>query len=159
MYQDKFNLFQDVRDVGAEGAGTYKSTNVSGALLAAVGVGVDLLAAGNDPGPGTPVRIDTRITEAFAGGTSVDFRFVQADNALLTTNLETLSSSGAIVVATLILGYQPLPHFIPIDRVTRRFIGLDMVAVGAVFTAGIVTSAIVWDSQQNDSDNPAVTGF
>ncbi len=157
MYQDLQNLFQLNRDVGAEGAGTYKSTNVDGALLAGVAVGVDLLAAGNDPGSGEPVRIMTSITEAFASGTSVDFRLVQDTDALMSTPT-IIASSGAIVTATLVVGYRPLPHFIPRDRITEQFIGLLMVVVGAM-DAGIVTSAIVWDDQTNDSDQPAVTGF
>jgi hypothetical protein len=158
MYQDVDNLFQNVRDVGAEGAGTYKSNPNLGALLAAAGVGVDLLVAGNDPGSGEPVKIHTMVTEAFAGGTSVDFRLVQADDEALTTNLETIASSGAIVTASLVAGYRPLPNFIPREAVTRRYIGLDMVVVG-VMTAGIVTSGIVWDDQSSDSDWTAVTGF
>lgn len=83
---------------------------------------------------GDPPDFYVRVGTAFADGTSVAFQLVCADNEELTTNLQVLATSGAIVDASLtantIVWKGKLPQKIP-----RSFLGMQAVGVGT-HTAG-----------------------
>lgn len=99
-----------------------------------------------DPGRGGLSELLVQVVTAFAGGTSLQVKLVQADDAALGTNLVVLQESVAIVEASLVAGYQfrlALPA-----GFTQRFLGLQYVTVGT-HTAGNVTAGLVIDKQTN----------
>ena len=90
---------------------------------------------------GNPLDLIVRVGTAFAGGTSVEFQVVCADDAALTTNLQVLDSSGAIPEASLtadtIVVRKPAPQDIP-----RAYLGVRAVGVGT-HTAGDFDARLV----------------
>jgi hypothetical protein len=120
------------------------------------GASVDLNVAGNDPAPGAEVPVETLITGASAG-TSLQALIIQADSADLQTNQDILESG--TVDTVMAAGTRLGPHFIPLDKVTKRYIGVSIVSVGVGGGGAAVSSSIVWDRQTNDSDNAAATEF
>lgn len=105
---------------------------------------------GNQPGDigvGEHLYVAITIAAAVTGGTSVDFQYVTADDAGLTTNLTVLGSTGAQAVAGLTLGAL-LSLRIPRNSGTlRRYVGMRYVVVGTN-TTGSVISEIVKDINQ-----------
>lgn len=94
-----------------------------------------------DLGKGADLDIVARVMTAFSGGTSVEFQYVSADDAALTTNVTVLGSSGAIVIASLPLGTQVVVEANPAQpRTIRRFVGVRYVLVGAVAAGAVFTS-------------------
>jgi hypothetical protein len=88
------------------------------------------------------------VTEAFASGTSLLTELVNADDAALTTNDDTLASSGVVVEANLTLGSKLLElPAIPLSA-ERRFLGVRYTTVGT-HTAGEVHGGIVAGLQTN----------
>lgn len=107
-------------------------------------------AAGNQPvdiGMGDGVRIAFSIPTAVSGATSVEFRLVHADDASMTNNLETISSTGAIAVANLTAGKS---FALYVGRsapyIVRRYLAVQYVIVGTSAT-GTVLANIVKDFQ------------
>jgi len=90
---------------------------------------------------GHPLDLICRVGTAFAGGTSVEFQLVQADDAALTTNKEVILSSGAIAEAKLtadtIVFKGPMPR-----KVSRAYIGIQATGVGT-HTAGTFDAELV----------------
>lgn len=153
MY-DKNLVFSDAQSI-AQVAGTYKSDAYDTWQGATAGAGTAPIGGPllNDIGRDhTPLFCE--ITEAVSTGSSptVDFRFVQADEATLTTNLATVTSTGALAAAVLVVGYQPaIGPFIPPGRVTQRWIGMTYVIAVATTTTGKVSSGLNWDRETNTS--------
>lgn len=106
---------------------------------------VDLGAAGREIGTGKPLFGVAHVTEAFtaAGAATLTVDLIEADDAALTTNVDVLSSSGAIGKATLALGYKialPVP---PRSNVgAQRYIGFRYTVATGPMTAGKVLSHI-----------------
>lgn len=95
-----------------------------------------------DLGKGGDLDIVFRILTAFVGATSVEFQFVQADDAALGTNLEVIASSGAVAEALLTAGSQVVVDVTPSQpRVTRRYVGVRYVIVGTQ-SAGAATATL-----------------
>ena len=149
-YQDRQMMFSI--DQAITTAATYDSTDA-----------IDLEAAPpRAVGDGEIVRVSTQVTEAFAGGTSINIQLVQADDVGLDTNVEVLAETGVIALADNldVLGAR-FPLMVPAQQVARRFIGMNYVGLG-VFTAGKFTSGIQIDEQQADAGPTGVawaTGF
>lgn len=98
------------------------------------------LATATDIGEGEQLYLRTVVATAASGGTSVEFQFVGADDAALTSNLLVLGSSGAIAVASLTAGAKfetPLPP--RISSLGKRYVGIRYVTVGAVAAGAYVS--------------------
>lgn len=84
---------------------------------------------------GNPPDFFVRVGTAFAGGTSVNFQLVKADDAALSTNLVVLAQSGAIPEASLTKDTIVWKGRLPQNLGDAGFIGIQAVGVG-VHTAG-----------------------
>jgi hypothetical protein len=141
-----------ILDVNALFSGSYASGVITGQSIIGTGnilgtnsydtqAGLTLNTGGQnvDLGKGQDMDVQFDLTAAVAGGTSVEFQFVNADDAALGTNLTVLASSGAIPVASLGLGAR-VPMTVPkVDpRTLRRYVGVRYVIVGTT-TAGAVS--------------------
>ena len=111
-----------------------------------------------DTGGSSPVRnvgwgeemrmmVQTATTVAAAGAATVTFEVIQADDAALTTNVETLISSAAIGKAALTAG-GPLPLDVVLPSNTRRYIGVRYTVGTGPLTAGAFTAALVHDTDR-----------
>jgi hypothetical protein len=87
-----------------------------------------------------------QVTTAFVGATAtVDFRLTSADNGAITTNPTDHWTSGAIPVASLVVGAR---WIIPLPRAAyRRFLGIRVVTATATTTAGAIDAFLTNDVQ------------
>lgn len=135
------------------GSGTITSTNVID--LAGVGTG----NTARDLGQGEDLNIEIGIGTAVAGATSVEFRLVMADDTGISTNVQTVVSTGAIVIANLTAGALIALH---VDRAlplpARRYMALQYVIVGTT-TTGTVTAAMVKSFQDRGNNTLFNSGF
>lgn len=94
-----------------------------------------------DLGKGEDLDLVFNVMTAFAGATSIEFQYVNADDTALSTNATVLASSGAIPIASLAAGAQPVLPLPPADpRTTRRYIGVKYVIVGAGSAGAVFAS-------------------
>lgn len=145
MITDKEHLFSDTQDldvVGLDG-GTITSTNEydlgpMGSPTVGTWENLNSFAIGT----GEQLYVHVMVDEDFAGGTSVQFRLV-SDATVGQTDAgdQTLADSGAIVIATLVDGYE---FFIAVNPhvETDRYVRMAYTGVGT-FTAGMVTASLV----------------
>lgn len=100
----------------------------------------------NDYGRGEPleIAISTLVAAAAAGAATVNFELIQADDAALSVNVETLVQTGSIPIARLTLGALVPLH---LDRAApyapRRYIGVRYTVGTGPLTAGTFSAAIV----------------
>ncbi len=107
---------------------------------------VDLSVA-RDIGEGQDLFMNFAVTEAFAGGTSTNFEVIIADNAALSSNVQVIGASGAIVTASLPLGTNVAVRLNPlIGSLGKRYLGARY-TVSGTNSAGKVTADIVMDVQ------------
>jgi hypothetical protein len=107
---------------------------------------VDLSVA-RDMGEGGDLYMNFAMTEAFAGGTSTNFEIIIADNAALSSNVQVIGASGAIVTADLTLGKNVAVRLNPqIALLGKRYLGARY-TVSGTNTAGKVVADIVMDVQ------------
>jgi len=118
-------------DQAVTAAGTVNSTDVYDA-------GVDLNINTN-----RELQVFAEVTEAFAGGTSVNLQLVESDNEDLSAG-DVLAESGAIDVADLADDYRFFAQALP--RTSKRYLGFQIVSVGT-FTAGKFSGGLVRDIQ------------
>lgn len=104
---------------------------------------------GNQPndlgrGEALEIAISTLVAATAAGAATVNFELIQADDAALTTNVETLVQTGPIPKASLVIGALVPLH---LDRAApytpRRYIGVRYTVSTGPLTAGTFTAAIV----------------
>lgn len=118
------------------------STDQAVTTTAVSGSSVDLSIA-RDMGEGEDLFVNFAVTTAFAGGTSVKFEAIIADDAALTSNVTVVGSTDAIVTASLTLGYNAAIGINPlIGSAGKRYMGARYTVVGT-YTAGKVTADIV----------------
>lgn len=111
---------------------------------------VDLSQA-RDIGEGTDLYMVFSVGTAFAGGTSINFEAVVADNSALSTNVTTIAMSGAVVTASLGASAQVIVRLNPqIRSLGRRYLGARYTVVGT-YTGGTVTADITTDIQDQKS--------
>ena len=130
---------------------------VTGTSVAVLGTSSYDLGVARDIGKGEPMNIAFEVVTAASGGTSVQFQYVQADDAALSTNLEVLGETDAIPVASLTAGTQivlPVPRVEP--RNARRYVGVQYNLAGAV-AAGAYFAAMVHDV--SDKQQSYASGF
>ena len=105
---------------------------------------VDLVTA-RDIGKGEAIDVFVGVTVAPVGGTTVQIQLVQADDAAITTNVNVLTQTDAIPIATLTLGKQIPIRVGRVDpNIARRYLALRYVLVGA-FSAGAYIAGITND--------------
>ena len=105
------------------------------------------LSIARDMGEGGDLYMNFAMTEAFAGGTSTNFEIIIADNAALSSNVQVIGASGAIVTADLTLGKNVAVRLNPqIASLGKRYLGARY-TVSGTNTAGKVVADIVMDVQ------------
>ncbi len=98
---------------------------------------VDLLQA-RDIAEGRDLYGRVEVTTAAAGGTSMEFQFIVADDAALSVNVTQIATTGAIPVASLTAGARFVAKLNPrLGSLSQRYLGMRCVNVGAN-TAGAV---------------------
>lgn len=128
MLLDKKSMFSDAQVVTITAA----ATNV-----------IDLGSARNI-GQGEPLNVHVQVTAAMtAGGTSLDVRLV-GDTALpIDGSSVVLASTGAILAATLVAGYEFALRFWPTPASPAyRYVSIYYVAVGTFSGGGHITAGI-----------------
>jgi hypothetical protein len=107
---------------------------------------VDLSQA-RDVGEGTDLYLVFTVPTGFAGGTSIQFEAIVADNGALTTNPTNVGGSPVIPLAQLTAGSWFAVRINPsIRSLGRRFFGARYTVVGTM-TAGNVNADVVTDIQ------------
>lgn len=128
MYVDKNLLLDSEFDIGAPATSTPSTGSVD-------------LGVARDIAKGKPLYAVIVVDETFAGGTSVQFKFISDTVATLaspTYHVETI----AILTADLTAGREPIVLPVgEIDSDRERYIGLYYTITGT-FTAGKITSFI-----------------
>ena len=115
------------------------------------------LGTARDIGEGNELMMNFDVGTAFAGGTSLQFEVIVADNAALTTNVTVVGSSAAVATASLTAGKMETVRINPqIASLGRRYIGARYTVVGTM-TAGTVTADMVMDIQ--DGRKSYASGF
>lgn len=100
----------------------------------------------NDIGRGEPLEIviSTLVAATAAGAATVNFELIQADDAALTVNVETIVQTGPVAKTSLTLGALVALHY---DRAAplaaRRYIGIRYTVGTGPLTAGTFSAAIV----------------
>lgn len=136
MLSDEQTTLMDDLDVGSGGAATTVSRSYD---LGAPGSDVQGNAAPSDAGL-SHLILDNRVTTAFAGGTSCELQVIQSANSDLSSP-DVLESTGAIAVATLVVGYKFKINRVP-QSITKRYLGTRAITVGAT-SAGKIRSQII----------------
>lgn len=107
------------------------------------------LGVARDIGAGTPLHFYHSLnTAAPAGGTSIEFQIVGADDAAISSNVVVLATTGAIALADLKLNYltfQPVPRVPGSPGTAKRYITTRLVRVGTFTGAGTWSSGITYD--------------
>lgn len=123
------------------------------------GAGADMGSIRPHLGDGEKVKYDIRIVVQPVGvGASLEFELVEADNAALTTNPVVLRTTDPIAITALPVGTL-IDLTVPINKVTKRYIGLRALLTGADLTAGEVQGGVVLDHQTNRAGFAASTGY
>lgn len=137
-------------------SGSYSAAGVlTGQAVTATAVSTNSLdtnpntLGGNQPndigrGEGLEIAISVLVAATAAGAATVNFEYVQADDAALTTNVETIVQTGPIGKAALTVGALIPLH---LDRAAplapRRYTGVRYTVGTGPLTAGTFTAAIV----------------
>lgn len=101
------------------------------------------LGVARDMGEGQDLYMNFAVITQLAGGTSVNFEVIVADNAALSTNVTVIGASGAVATASLVAGYNTAVRFNPsIASNGRRYLGARYTIVGT-YTSGTVTADVV----------------
>lgn len=127
---DKFNEFSDAQAVTT---GSTTSTYSFDTKSADIGTGEDTYLT---------IQVDEAVTSG--GAATVDFKYVESDNADLSSST-TLASTGAIGKATLVAGYQAMKIKIPAN--TKRYVGVIYTVATADLTAGKFSAFLSKDLQ------------
>lgn len=93
----------------------------------------------NDPGQGEALEAMVVILTAPTVGTTCKYQVIQADDAALTSNVQIIGSTADIPIASLPIGtLVPIawPGAAPVP--TKRYMGLQVVTVGAIATHSIL---------------------
>ena len=111
---------------------------------------VDLSEA-RDIGEGRDLYVRYQVTTAYAGGTSVQFQAVVADDAAITTNVTVVGAGKVVPVADAVLGFRDAFKLSPdIGALGRQYFAVQAVNVGAN-TAGAVYADV--GAEISDSKN------
>ena len=120
------------------------------AALAVAGTGnllaTDVIDLGSarDLGAGSDVMFYNSInTAAAAGGTSIEFQIIGADDAAMSVNVVVLATTGAVAIADIPINYL---NFLRLQRaVPKRYISARLVRVGTFTGATTWSSGVTYD--------------
>jgi hypothetical protein len=105
------------------------------------------LSIARDMGEGQDLFMNFAVTTALAGGTSVKFEVIQADNAALSSNVQVIGSSDAVLTAALVAGYNTAVRINPqVASNGKRYLGARY-TISGTYTSGNVTADVVTDIQ------------
>jgi hypothetical protein len=146
MILDAFLLLSGT--VSGSGTLTGQAVTTTAVSTNSIDTGPDSLGGNqaSDLGRGTPLEIAISVlqTATAAGGATVNFELIQADDGALTTNVETIVQTGAIPIAKLTAGTLVPLH---LDRAApyapRRYIGVRYTIGTGPLTGGSFSAAIV----------------
>lgn len=101
-----------------------------------------------DPGRGSGIELDVRVTTTCVGATAtLKVELVSATDAALTGSLTVLESTDTVAVASLVAGYKfRLGRTLPAG-IAQRYIGLRYTVATATLTAGKVRATLASRSQ------------
>ena len=146
MYVSKFEEFSDAQAVTA----TAISTNVIDLFTTNVGAGSNItpntrLDVGSGEGVWFVVQVPVQITDAGSDAT-LQIDLVTADDAALSTNAQTVYSTGVMPFATFSsagtkLVAVRLPNF-----AYRRYLGVKYTVASGPFTAGAIDAFLTYDA-------------
>lgn len=152
MILDRQNLVSDKQNL-AQAAGSYLSTDAidltGGTFASPGGYGTIARDAAKGQDFNFIVQVDTTFTSG--GAATLLVEIVQADDAALGTNRETLNQSAVIALATLKAGYR-FRVAVPRSGITRRYLGVRYTIGTAAMTAGTCSAGIA----ANMSSNPQI---
>lgn len=131
MYTDALLLLSSAQ-ANIAGAATYVSTNT-----------IDLGVA-RDIGAGEGLYVLFNVETAFAGGTAVQFQIITSASADLSSST-VLSSTPAVVDATLVAGYTFVMPVPPVVGNGQRYLGVQYVGTG-IHSAGAISARVVLDA-------------
>ena len=115
------------------------------------------LGLARDIGEGEELMMNFAVGTAFAGGTSITFEIIVADNAALTTTVTVIGSSAAVATASLVAGKMEAVRLnAQVASLGRRYLGARYTVSGTM-TAGTVTADVVLDIQ--DGRKSYASGF
>ena len=115
------------------------------------------LGTARDMGEGTDLYMNFAVGTAFAGGTSVKFEVIMADNAALTSNPVVIGSTDAIVTASLVAAYSTAVRINPqIKSLGKRYLGARY-TISGTYSAGTITADVVETIQ--DGQKYYASGF
>ncbi len=101
------------------------------------------------------VQVETSLTGGAATGITVEV--IQADNAALTTNVDVLGSTGAIVNGTggtnVAAGRRLLDT--PLPAVSKPYLGFRYTMAGGSYGAGTITAGLVTGTATPPNQRPA----
>jgi hypothetical protein len=113
------------------------------------------LSVARDIGEGQDLFMNFAVTTTLTGGTSVKFEVVIADDAAISTNVEVVGSSDAILTAALVAGKNEAVRINPkVASLGRRYLAARYTIVGT-YTAGKVTADVVMDIQDGRKFYPS----
>nr|DAO72415.1 MAG TPA: major capsid protein [Caudoviricetes sp.] len=108
-----------------------------------------------DIGQGQPLFGRFQVHTAAAGGTSMEFQIIAADNDALTTGLQVLGTTGPLALAQLKAGARFACAINPqIASRAKRYLGARFVPQGT-FTAGAYTADIGLEIQDGQKAMPS----
>jgi len=124
--------------------------------ITATTVSTDSILVRNLPGISRArnMRAIAQIETALSGGaaTSVTVELIQADDGALTTNVESLASSGAIATAAAVAGKRALDVALP--EFTKPYAGFRYTMAGGNYAAGKVTAGFVIGTETPQASRP-----
>lgn len=156
MYVDNNLIFAGA----VSAAGVPSATNVFGNGTTIVsgsftGGNVIDLGSARDIGEGEELSGRVQVMTAASGGTSMQFNFVIADDAAITSNVTVVGTTGAIPVASLTAGARFVADINPrLLSTGKRYLGLQVVNVGNN-TAGAIFSDIGIEIQDGQKFYPS----
>ena len=142
MIMDSLLEFADGEDI-SQTAGTYLATNQ-----------VDVSVA-RDVGNGQPVYLVIQIDAAVTSGGSATVQFRLRSDSVAAVHATTSTGhtdSGAIAVASLVVGYQIIMPLPPEGSVLyERYLGVQAIVAAATTTAGTYSAFLTLDPAGNKS--------
>jgi hypothetical protein len=148
MITDKLTIFSG--SVSAAGAVAGQAITGAASVVSTNSYDTGPRAIGsNQPaklGAGEPLNVAVQVLVAPADPTSVAFQLIQADDAALTSNVQVLTDSGTVAIASLVAGTNiQLPFRRPDPLAAKRYVGVRYVITGTNTNAGTYFAAVVAD--------------
>lgn len=124
--------------------------------ITATAVSTDSILVRNLPGISRArnMRAIAQIETAMSGGaaTSITVELIQADDGALTTNVQSLASSGAIATAAAVAGNRALD--VPLPEFTKPYAGFRYTMAGGNYAAGKITAGFVIGTETPQASRP-----